>query len=167
MLVVLYNVYAMCILFWHFRRYVIIRHSYLTRGVSPHGGRMGSAWGWVGARRRARLRRRRLRLCLAASAEPHPSVLNPFALSAPPPPPPQKQDDPNFWLALTHQADAKSITKRVRKMLLDLNLASEGGGPVGARGPRACAVHCAPLARSCAAAGARALQRSCQWLAAV
>lgn len=38
-LVILYNVYAMCILFWHFRRYVIIRHSYLTRG------------GWRGARR--------------------------------------------------------------------------------------------------------------------
>lgn len=31
-LIVLYNIYAMCILFWHFRRYVIIRHSYLTRG---------------------------------------------------------------------------------------------------------------------------------------
>ena len=33
-LVVLYNVYAMCILFWHFRRYVIIRQTYLTRGAA-------------------------------------------------------------------------------------------------------------------------------------
>ena len=33
-LAVLYNVYAMCILFWHFRRYVIIRQTYLTRGES-------------------------------------------------------------------------------------------------------------------------------------
>ncbi len=37
-LVVLYNVYAMCVLFWHFRQYVIIRHSYLTRGA-------GGVWG--------------------------------------------------------------------------------------------------------------------------
>jgi hypothetical protein len=33
--VILYNVYAMCILFWHFRRYVIIRQTYLTRGARP------------------------------------------------------------------------------------------------------------------------------------
>jgi hypothetical protein len=32
-LVVAYNFYAMYILFWYFRRYVIIRHSYLTRGT--------------------------------------------------------------------------------------------------------------------------------------
>ena len=31
---VLYNAYAMCILFWHFRRYVIIRQTYLTRGAA-------------------------------------------------------------------------------------------------------------------------------------
>jgi hypothetical protein len=37
-------------------------------------------------------------------------------------------------MALTHQADAKSITKRVRRMLLDLNLTSEGGARVGGVG---------------------------------
>jgi hypothetical protein len=43
-LVILYNLYAMCILFWHFRRYVIIRHSYLTRGAAaaPLLGRLAS-----------------------------------------------------------------------------------------------------------------------------
>jgi len=65
-LIVLYNIYAMCILFWHFRRYVIIRQTYLTRG-----------------------------------------------------------DDPNYWMALTHGADAKSISKKVKRMLLDLNLEAE------------------------------------------
>lgn len=40
-------------------------------------------------------------------------------------------DDPNYWMALTHQADAKSISKKVKKMLQELNLVSEGGGKVG------------------------------------
>jgi hypothetical protein len=44
-LVIVYNLYAMCVLFWHFRRYVIIRHSYLTRGAGWRGG---------GQRRRSR-----------------------------------------------------------------------------------------------------------------
>lgn len=43
-------------------------------------------------------------------------------------------DDPNFWLALTHQAEAKSVSKKVKRMLLDLNLASETGGKGGAGG---------------------------------
>lgn len=37
-------------------------------------------------------------------------------------------------MALTHQADAKNISKKVKRMLQDLNLASEGGGTVRERG---------------------------------
>ena len=48
-------------------------------------------------------------------------------------------DDPNYWMALTHQADAKNISKKVKRMLLDLNLASEAGGKVSGGGV-ACAV---------------------------
>lgn len=45
-------------------------------------------------------------------------------------------DDPNYWMALTHQADAKNISKKVKKMLLDLNLASESGARVREGGGR-------------------------------
>ena len=52
-LVVVYNVYAMCVLFWHFRRYVIIRQTYLTRGAGARGvvEVEGLFWshGWHGA----------------------------------------------------------------------------------------------------------------------
>jgi hypothetical protein len=40
---------------------------------------------------------------------------------------PPPGDDPNYWMALTHQADAKNISKKVKRMLLELNLTSEAG----------------------------------------
>lgn len=42
---------------------------------------------------------------------------------------PTPGDDPNYWMALTHGADAKSISKKVKRMLADLDLASEARGP--------------------------------------
>jgi hypothetical protein len=132
--VVLYNVYAMCILFWHFRRYVIIRHSYLTRGASMHGGCMGIAFAAPAASGCSRAGRgsgtpQHLVWRLWLSRRRLASSLR----TQPPTPVPPPGDDPNFWLTLTHQADAKSISKKVKRMLLDLNLASEGGGEVRTR----------------------------------
>jgi hypothetical protein len=61
---------------------------------------------------------------------------------------PSLGDDPNYWMALTHQADAKSISKKVKRMLLDLNLESAARPPVRKQGQPASA---------CFAAGVPAL----------
>jgi len=118
----------MCILFWHFRRYVIIRHSYLTRGACVRGWMDGCVDGWVGGKVLALgcngtlrpTRRYSHRLTHSHSLTHTHSLTHPG-------------DDPNYWMALTHQADVKNISKKVKRMLLDLNLASEPGGPVSAR----------------------------------
>lgn len=51
-------------------------------------------------------------------------------------------DDPNYWMALTQQADAEYVSKKVRKMLAEVN--KPGSHPVsdwlsGQAGHRACA----------------------------